>query len=239
MVYKLIHQLSNLKKMRKTVFLLVLFISSIATGQSTITKELGSFTTLKVFNGIALELIKSDEHKLVITGEKSERVKVKNTRDILKISLKFPDLSADDKVSIKLYYNKEIKIIDANEGATITSKEIAQQHIEIKAQERAFINLVLKVKHLKVKSSSGGIVKLSGTAKNQDIDLDLYGVYHGYELKVSDNSTVRAGSGAKAEIFAGETLNAKVSFGGSIFYKGTPEVIKDKKVIGGIIKQRN
>lgn len=233
------NQLSNETKMRKAVLLILLFIAGTSVAQTTITKKLGDFKTLKVFNGINVELIKSDEHKLVITGEKSEKVKVKNTRDILKISLKFPDLSADDKVTIKLYYNTEIKVIDANEGATITSKEIEQQHIEIKAQERAFINIVLKVKHLKVKSSSGGIIKLTGTAKNQDIDLDLYGVYHGYGLKVSDNSTVRAGTGAKAEIFAGETLNAKVSFGGSIFYKGTPEVIKDKKVIGGIIKQRN
>ena len=38
---------------------------------------------------------------------------------------------------------------------------------------------------------------------------------------------------------AGTTLNAKVSFGGSIFYKGEPEVVKDKKVIGGIIQKRN
>lgn len=239
MVYKLMNQLSNVTKMRKTVFLIALFISSISVGQTTITKNLGDFSTLKVYNGINVELIKSDEHKLVITGEKSEKVKVKNTRNILKISLRFPDLSADDKVEVKLYYNTEIKVIDANEGATITSKEIEQPQIEIKAQERAFINIVLKVKHLKVKSSSGGIIKLTGTAKNQDIDLDLYGIYHGYGLQVSDNSSVRAGSGAKAEIFAGETLNAKVSFGGSIFYKGNPEVIKDKKVVGGIIKQRN
>ena len=54
---------------------------------------------------------------------------------------------------------------------------------------------------------------------------------------MSDNTSIRAGSGAKAEVNAGETLNAKVSFGGSIFYKGNPEVIKDKKVAGGIIKQ--
>ena len=99
------------------------------------------------------------------------------------------------------------------------------------------VNLVIKTKHLKVKSSSGGIIKLSGSSKNQDIDLDLYGVYQAYNLKVSDNTTLRVGSGAKAEVHAGETLNAKVTFGGSIFYKGNPEVIKDKKVAGGIIKQ--
>jgi hypothetical protein len=34
-------------------------------------------------------------------------------------------------------------------------------------------------------------------------------------------------------------LNAKVSFGGAIFYKGNPKVVKDKKVIAGIIEKRN
>ena len=223
--------------MRKLLFLTVLLTSNFIISQTTITKQLGDFDKLKVYNGIEVELIKSDEHKLEISGEKAERVKVKNSNNTLKITLKFPDLSADGKVNVKLYYNKEIKIIDANEGATITGKDIEQSQLEVKSQERAFINLVIKTKHLKVKCSSGGIIKLTGTSKNQDVDLDLYGVYHGYGIKVSDNTSIRAGSGAKAEVTTGETLNAKVSFGGSIFYKGTPEVIKDKKVAGGIIKQ--
>jgi hypothetical protein len=222
--------------MKKVWFIIAFLASNLIISQTTITKKLGDFHELKVYNGIELELVKSDEQKLVITGEKAEKVKVKNSSGTLKISLKFPDLSADGKVEVKLYYKNEIKTIDGNEGATITGKGINQTQLEIKAQERAFINLVIQTKHLRVKSSSGGIIKLSGNSKNQDIDLDLYGVYHGYGLKVSDNSSLRVGSGAKAEISAGETLNAKVTFGGSIFYKGNPEVIKDKKVAGGIIR---
>lgn len=223
--------------MKKIVLVLALVVSSISFAQTTITKQLGEFETVKVFNGITLELIQSNENKIEISGAKAEKVKIKNSNGVLKITLKFPDLNADGKAEAKLYYNKELKKIDANEAATVTGKGFDQTHLEVKTQERAFVNLVVNIKHLKVKSSSGGIVKLSGSAKNQEIDLDLYGVYHGYNLKVSDNTTIRSGSGAKAEIFAGETLNAKVTFGGSIFYKGNPEVIKDKKVVGGIIKK--
>lgn len=223
--------------MKKVLLLVAILGSNLIFSQTTITKQLGGFDKLKVYNGIELELIQSDEQKLEITGEKAEKVKVKNNNGILKITLKFPDLSADGKANVKLYYNKEIKVIDGNEGSTITGKDIDQTQLEVKSQERAFINLVIKTKHLKVKSSSGGIIKLTGSSKNQDIDVDLYGIYHGYGLEVSDNTSIRAGSGAKAEVNAGETLNAKVSFGGSIFYKGNPEVIKDKKVAGGIIKQ--
>lgn len=223
--------------MKKVLLIVAFLASNLILAQTTITKNLGDFDQLKVYNGIELELIKSDEQKLVITGEKAEKVKVKNSSNVLKISLKFPDLSADGKVNVKLYFKNEIKTIDGNEGATITGSKIEQTQLEVKSQERAFIDLNVEIKHLRVKSSSGGIIKLTGNSKNQDIDLDLYGVYHGYDLKVTDNSTLRVGSGAKAEINAGETLNAKVTFGGSIFYKGDPEVIKDKKVAGGIIRQ--
>lgn len=225
--------------MKKVTLILCLLSSLTFFAQTTITTSLGEFTTLKVFNGIDLKLIQSTENKIVINGEKSDRVKVKNTDKVLKVYLKFPEVSADGKVTIDLYYTNELELIDANEGSLITGDKIEQQKLEVRSQERAFINLVINTKHLTVKSSSGGIVKLTGSTKNQEVDVDLYGIYHGFDLKVTNSSVVRSGTGAKAEVFAGETLNAKVSFGGSIFYKGTPEVIKDKKVVGGIIKQRN
>ena len=228
--------------MKKIVFICVVMLSYITTAQTTVTNNLGDFTTLKVYNGIEIELIKSDEQKLEITGKKSERTKIKNVNNTLKISLPFSlkpeNNAANGEILVKLYYNKDIPIIDANEGATITGKIFNQDKLEVNAQERAFINLNLDVKHLEVRATSGGIIKLSGETKNQNVDLDLYGIYHGFALKTTNASTVKSGTGAKAEILAGETLTAKVSFGGSIFYKGNPEVIKDKKVVGGIIQKR-
>ena len=229
--------------MKKIIFICAVFMSVTAFAQTTINQNLGDFTTLKVYNGIELELIKSTDQKLEITGDKSEKVKIKNVNNTLKLSLPFSlkpsNNSADGKILIKLYYNKNINIIDANEGATITSKDFNQDKVELNAQERAFINITTKTKYLTIIASSGGIIKVSGTAKNQEVDVDLYGIYHGFNLKSTSNSTVKAGTGAKAEVTAGETLNAKVSFGGTIFYKGNPEVVKDKKVIGGIIEKRN
>ncbi|CAA0164938.1 conserved hypothetical protein [Tenacibaculum maritimum] len=230
---------NNVKVMKKTAFLGLFLITALVSAQTTISKHLGDFSTLKVYNGIDVELIKSNEQKLEITGEKAEKVKVKNDGVTLKILLRFPETTADKKVYVKLYFKDDIQIIDANEGATITGKGFKQQKIEVKVQEGAFMNLVVDIKHLKVKSSSGGVLKLSGVAKNQVVNVDLGGVYHGYNLTASEISIVKAASGAKAEIQASETLDLKVSFGGSIFYKGSPEVLKTKKVIGGIIEQRS
>jgi hypothetical protein len=229
--------------MKKNILIGALLISFNFLAQTTITSNLGDFTILKVYNGIEVELIKSNEQKLEITGEKSEIVKVKNVNNTLKLSLPFSLIpeknAANGQVLIKLYYNTIIDVIDANEGATITGEEITQDKLEVNVQERAFINLVVNIKHLEVRSSSGGTIKLTGITKNQDVAVDLYGVYNGFALEATANSTVTSGIGARAEIFSGETLNAKVSFGGSIFYKGNPEVVKDKKVIGGIIQKRD
>jgi hypothetical protein len=229
--------------MKKIIIICVFLLSLTTIAQTTITKNLGDFTELKVYNGIEVELIQSENQKIEISGKKAGKVKVKNVNNTLKISLPFSlkpeNNAADGEVVIKLYYNKAIAIIDANEGATITGKGFNQDKVEVNAQERAFINLTINTKFLTVKTSSGGIVKLYGIAKNQEVDVDLYGVYHGFNMEVPGSSTVKAGTGAKAEVLAGEVLNAKVSFGGSIFYKGNPEIIKDKKVIGGIIQKRN
>jgi hypothetical protein len=229
--------------MKRISFICALFVNTAIFAQSTITQNLGDFTVLKVYNGIEVELIKSVDQKLEIIGNKSEMVKIKNVDNTLKLSLPFSlkplNNSAEGEVLIKLYYSKNINIIDANEGATITSNDFNQDNIELNAQERAFINITSTTNYLTVRASSGGIIKVSGTAKNQEVDADLYGIYHGFNLKVSGNSSVKAGTGAKAEVSAGVTLNAKVSFGGAIFYKGNPEVVKDKKVIGGIIEKRN
>ena len=229
--------------MKKFIFIYTLLFSFAMVAQTKVTKNLGDYTILKVYNGIEVELIKSTEQKLEITGAKSEMVKIKIVNDILKLSLPFSiqpeDNAAEGKILIHLYYSKDLDIIDANEGATITGRDINQKELEVNAQEKAFINLTTKVSYLKVRASSGGIIKLTGTAENQEVDVDLYGIYNGFALQTKDNITVKAGTGAKAEVLAGKTLSAKVSFGGSIFYKGNPDVIKDKKVIGGIIQKRN
>ena len=85
---------------------------------------------------------------------------------------------------------------------------------------------------------SGGIIELMGETQNQNVEATTGGIYEGYNLE-SKQTIVIAASGARAEVNASEILDAKVRFGGTIHYKGTPEVLKTKKIIGGTIKDRN
>ena len=228
--------------MKKTLLILIISLTHSIYSQTVVKKALGDYSILKVYNGIEVLLLQSKEQKIEIKGEKSEKVKIKNVNGVLKLSLPFslkPENNyGKGKVFITLYYNSNIDVIDANEGSIITGKEFHQEKLKVNSQERAFIDLTLKVTHLNIRASSGGVIKLTGSSESQTVNIDLYGVYNGFGLNVTGNTNVFSGTGAKAEISAGKTLSAKVNFGGSIFYKGSPEVQKNKKVIGGIIQRR-
>jgi len=228
--------------MKKTLLILIITLTHSIYSQTVVKKTLGDYSVLKVYNGIEVLLLQSKEQKIEIKGEKSEKVKIKNVNGVLKLSLPFslkPENNyGKGKVFITLYYNSNIDVIDANEGSIITGKEFHQEKLKVNSQERAFIDLTLKVTHLNIRASSGGVIKLTGSSESQTVNIDLYGVYNGFGLNVTGNTNVFSGTGAKAEISAGKTLSAKVNFGGSIFYKGSPEVQKNKKVLGGIIQRR-
>lgn len=224
--------------MKKLSLLLVLTCSMVF-AQEQITKNVGDFNTLKVFNGLKVEIQKSNSSKIEITGSQSEEVTVKNSNGILKIRLKFPDSFTAEGVKILLFYDTSITVLDANEGAMIVSDEkIIQQQLEVKVQEGAKIKAQVDIKYLVVKAVSGGNIKLSGSTQNQTIEANTGAVYEAYDLE-SKQTVVVAASGANVKVNTTEVLDAKVLFGGTIYYRGNPEVLKTKKIIGGTIKAVN
>lgn len=224
--------------MKKLSLLLVLTCSMVF-AQEQITKNVGDFNTLKVFNGLKVEIQKSNSSKIEITGSQSEDVTVKNSNGKLKIRVKFPDKFTANDVRIILFYNTSIAVLDANEGAMIVSDEkIIQQQLEVKVQEGAKIKAQVDIKYLVVKAVSGGNIKLSGSTQNQTIEANTGAVYEAYDLE-SKQTVVVAASGANVKVNTTEVLDAKVLFGGTIYYRGNPEVLKTKKIIGGTIKAVN
>ncbi|MDF1517634.1 MAG: head GIN domain-containing protein [Lutibacter sp.] len=224
--------------MKKVTLLLMLF-SAILFAQEPIITNLGDFNTVKVFNGLTVELQKSNNSKIEISGSKAKDVSVKNSNGTLKIRLKFPKGFVAENVKIVLYYDNDISVLDANEGASIVSdKTIKQQHLEVRVQEGARIQLDIDTKYLVVKSVSGGFIGLKGETDNQTIEATTGGFYNGFDLN-SKQAIVISSSGANVEVKASELLDANVRFGGSIYYKGTPEILKTKITIGGTIKDKN
>ncbi|NQW36902.1 MAG: DUF2807 domain-containing protein [Flavobacteriales bacterium] len=222
----------------KKIALLFILISSLTFAQDKRTQALGAFNSIKVFTGLKIQLIQSNEQKIVISGKNQRNIVVKNKNGNLKIYIKLTESLRKYTFDIQLYTNKNIDVIDVNEGAVVYSDDtLSQLKIVLKAQEGSFIDVPLDVKYLTVKSVSGSNIKTKGKAKSQDVSVGQGSVYDAYNLETEQTKVVVA-TGGKAEINVTDVLDASVRLGGDVFYKGSPDVKKSRKFLGGVIKYK-
>ena len=219
--------------MKKYTIIICLLLVGTLFSQERITKNLGDFNQLKVFSGLHVKLIKSYTQKIEIKGYQSEAVIVKNVNGLLKLSVKLPEVFEADNTLVKLYYTNDFDLIDANEGAIITSKAIIKQEfIEVRVQEGAEIDLKLEVAMLKSKAVTGGVINLIGTAQTQDAQVNTGGQYEAFGLDTK-KATIIASTGGEAEVYATDFLKATAKLKGIIIYKIKPKKLVKKEVIGG------
>ncbi|MGO4773644.1 head GIN domain-containing protein [Flavobacterium sp. W22_SRS_FK3] len=220
--------------MKKLIIGAAILLAQLSFGQ--VTKALGDFDSVKVFDKLTVKLVESAENKIVIKGARESEVEVVNKSGLLKLRMPFPKLLSGDDLDITLYY-KHIELIDVNEGATVTSSEaIKATSFKVSAQEGGKINVDLDVDKLKVSSVSGGEITLTGNADNQDASLGAGGYLLASKLSTSQ-TTVSVSAGGKADVNASTLVEAKVNAGGSIYIYGKPKQINQKTVFGGKIEE--
>ena len=171
--------------MKKKVIILFLLGVLGAFGQEEqIILELQRFTELKAFDGISIDLVKSNENKAVITGANTQKVAIVNKNGKLKIRMNIDKIFSGYRTFVTLYFTEELKVIDVNEDARISSKEVfVQDVLELKAQEGGELVLNCQTEQLLVKAVTGGKVTTTGFTDNQDIIINTGGAYSGSKFK--------------------------------------------------------
>lgn len=220
--------------MKKLIIGAAILFVQMSFGQ--VTKELGDFDTVKVYDKLSVKLIPSSENKVVIKGAREAELEAVNKNGVLKLRMPFPKLLSGNDLEVTLYY-KHIELIDVNEGAEVISKEaIKATSFKVSAQEGGKINVDLDVDKLKVSSVSGGEITATGKADNLDASLGAGGYFLGSKLATSQTK-VSVSAGGKADVNASTLVDAKVSAGGSIYIYGKPKQINQKTVFGGKIEE--
>jgi len=221
----------------KKIIIFLLLTTTVIFSQEERTINLGDFNTIKTYRGLKVEIAKTNSPKIVINGSKSQYVKVKNTDGVLKISLDILETFSSDEVKIIVYFSNELIHLSANEGSVIFSNEkIRMEKTYLKASEAGEINLKIKSSFLEVKALTGGIVKLEGFSKNQDVTANTGGFYKGSDLK-TEYSNVSAYTGGDATIYATDLVDANASVGGIIRIKGEPKTVNKKESLGGYVRE--
>jgi len=220
--------------MKKIFSLAMLVMATSAFSQRIINKDVGEFSEIKVYDLIEVNLIKSDENRILIKGEKVDDIKFVNKDGTLKLRMQLEKKFQGEQTLIEVYYT-ELDIIDGNEGASITFNEtVVKDKLVLKTQEGAQIKIGMKVDDVEIRAVTGGIIEASGLAKNQVIVINTGGVFEGRELKTS-TASVKISAGGEALLSASERVDINVQAGGDVYVYGNPKEVNKKTLAGGRI----
>ncbi|MDB2492912.1 DUF2807 domain-containing protein [Flavobacteriaceae bacterium] len=214
--------------------LFFLFSCFLVGSQTPVSKSIGDFSELKIYDLIYVELVESNENKIEITGDETSNVLIVQKNDVLKIKMVLNKPFNGKRTFVKLFY-KKIDIIDVNEGAKVVSKSLFKQYeLELKAQEGGEISVITDTKLLSIKTVTGGIINASGTTDSQNITIRTGGVYEGSSLQAL-NSEIKIKAGGVADVKSSELIEVRIVAGGDLIIHGKPKNIKQTKIVGGRI----
>ena len=218
----------------KSYTLLFLFFTLFVGAQTPISKSLGEFSELKIYDLINVELIESTENKIEISGDNATDLNVVQKNDVLKIRMALHKSLNGKNTFVKLFYTK-IHTIDVNEGAKVTSESPFKQYeLELKAQEGGTISVKTDTKILTIKSVTGGVIETSGTTESQNLNIRTEGIYNGSQLKAI-NTKIKIKAGGNVDVNSSDLIEVRMIAGGNLTIHGTTKHLKETNRIGGTI----
>lgn len=88
---------------------------------------------------------------------------------------------------------------------------------------------------LRIQISGSSVLKLSGSAKSQNIAITGSGEYEGEGVKSNSATVVLSGAGS-AHVFVKDTLDATIYGSGDVYYKGSPQIQSNVFGTGRVVK---
>jgi len=200
------------------------------------TIELHPFKILIVNSGIQVNLIPSDENKLVIYGDRYNGIVIKEKGNNLKLRIRLSELIHFDQPYIDLYYNESLKSIKLHQGAVVeTVRPIKTNNLILKIHEGSEFSGEINSNYLTSKVHTGSFLRLSGKVKNHVLKINTGGVCLAEDL-ITKHSIVKANSGGDGKIYSESKVWAKAAFGGFISIKGTPNEVIANRFFGGEVR---
>lgn len=198
-----------------------------------ISRNVGEFSSLKVYDKISVVIIPSTENKIESDSDDANLETV-NKNGELRIKMSPVKTMQGDQVTVKVFY-QNLNDIQASQGSSITANKTWEgKMLTLTANEGSKIKLDIETGKLNVKTNSGGEIVVTGRADYQDIIVNSGGKFNGQQLE-SQSATVTSNAGGIAEVFATDYVDAKTRGGGVIDVYGDPDERKYKNVIGGKI----
>lgn len=187
--------------------------------------EVGAFSSINLSGKLQVELIKSDNNAIEITLTDSDitRLKWGVTNEALSISLR-PTMNGTGRAVVKIYY-KGIDALSISSGE-LTSKDVIDSELfDLKLSGSATVTLDFKCLDIDIEASSNSVALLKGYSKYINLRASEKS-----KLEVRDleciSAVAMASTGGEIYVCAQERLEANAKTGSTIFYKGSPTILR-------------
>jgi len=225
--------------MKKTHILILAFVSAFSFAQEEKELTISPFTGLNVYSGIHVDLIPSNENKMVISGDNVASVVFTLKKDILKIRHSTDKMFKPSNTHIELYFTEKPTQIHSYQGSVIESEEsIEAVALDIKAHEGSRQHLKINAQSINSNINSGATLTISGKTTSHQLSIFAGGLCEAEQL-LTEQSYVSVTAGGLAYVHARDLMKATVSAGGKIRIHGNPVEIIKKQRLGGIITEMN
>lgn len=199
---------------------------------------LDNFTKITINSGLKVTLTHSQENQILVTGNSSDKVTIHIEDGTLVLDSQLRQLLNIDDTRVEVLFKELRELQVAQHSSVDFATPFKQPFLKMEVSESAKLSISVEVNELLANLYTGGSVQISGTAKNQHIEVRTAGEFKGGNLK-GEAIFVKLNRDANAEVFSNNYINANVSRRSSLMVLGNPEKIDKKTTFGGSVVRIN
>jgi hypothetical protein len=225
--------------MRK--FLLSIVFLSLSTfivqAANTETRRFGEFHSVYFFGNIEVEMIKSDSNYAVLSADYLELGTVSTVLENGQMVIKNLSMTNAKGLNIKFYY-KALDEVIAKAGVKLKAAEVFEsKSFKIRLSKGAKANIKVKSDTLIADVVQGSTLIIGGESSFLDVNTNSGSLFEGIKF-TAHNVVLKSIAGATIEVRVTGELNANTNTGGKVYYYGTPTIVSQKALTGGIIERK-
>jgi hypothetical protein len=230
----------KIKSMKRTALLFsLLFLIFQSHAQYQSERSFDTFEKVVIRDGIKVKFFQSEQHKVILQVSDMPETKVLTTLSAYELTIKLETgIYEKGQVYAEVYAKrfKSLKLRD-NSSAEV-DKVLKGDDLKIGISSSSKAKLNLEYNYLEIEASTKGDLELIGSAKVVKVSENTQARVNAYEL-LTENVEVRLNTQAEFFIKTENSLDAQVSTGAKVYYKGDPAKLREKASLGGEIINSN
>jgi hypothetical protein len=224
--------------MKNLLVVLLIALAIPVMAQETQQRNVGSFSGVKVAEGIDVYLKKGDKQavRVEVTGTDADNVITEVSGSYLKVHMASGNFRGRIQAKVYVTYVKLDKLSASSAGNIFSEGNIEGEDMEIQCSSAGNIEVTLNFVSVEVSASSAGQVEIQGKAKSLIADASSAAQIDAYDLD-AEKVEAEVSSGASMKVSVQSSLSANASSGGSIRYRGNPGKSITNSSSGGSVKK--